>query len=146
MSYYFDQFYEITRTNIVIFRQCIICSAISVWKRGLFISDCFWSFAKYMYIIHISVCFMLVCTQKVHIFKFDCIFWVGELWITILTTLEMNKEVEDLIQEMGNTGADKKIKNKIKATIDCEIVTYEDFLKIKYQALFPSRFRNLFYL
>lgn len=66
---------------------------------------------------------MLVCTQKVHIFKFDYIFWVGELWITILTTLEMNKEVEDLIQEIGNTGADKKIKNKIKATIDREIVT-----------------------
>lgn len=50
----------------------------------------------------------------------------------------MNKEVEDLIQEIGNTGADKKIKNKIKATIDREIVKYEDFLKIKYQALFPS--------
>ena len=52
--------------------------------------------------------FMLVCTQKVHIFKFDYIFWVGELWITILTTLKLNKEMEDLIQEMGNTGADKK--------------------------------------
>lgn len=52
--------------------------------------------------------------------------------------------MEDLGQEMGNTGADKK---QDKATIDCEIVTiYEDFLKIKYQALFPSRFRNLFYL
>lgn len=34
--------------------------------------------------------------------------WVGELWITILTTLKLNKEMEDLIQEMGNTGADKK--------------------------------------